>query len=82
MILYSCKDVGEDEIDQRVRVLVDESKIPKTDEDFQIYMDLATKAVTDVQIKFMEENGLDLQQYNVQEKMTKVNQGGECRYVG
>ena len=80
--MYSCKNVGEDEIDQRVRVLVDESKIPKTDEEYKFFMDAATKAITDVQIKYMKDNGLDLQQYNVQENMTKVNQGDECRYVG
>lgn len=61
MILYSCMDVGDDMMDQRVRVLVDESKIPKTDEEYQVYLDLTTKAITDVQMKYMEENGLDLQ---------------------
>lgn len=48
LILYTCTDVGEDQVDQRVRILVEEPKIPKTDEEFKVFNDAAKKAITDL----------------------------------
>lgn len=66
LILYGCQNVGEDQMDQRVRVLVDQTKIPQTDEDYQVFRDATTKAITDVQNKFNQANGQELETYNVE----------------
>ena len=82
LISYSCTNVGEDEVDQRVRIMVDQTKIPKNDEEYKVFNDAAQKAIRDVQAKFIEENKLELQPYNIEEMTTRVNQGEDCRYVG
>ena len=70
-------------MDQRVRILVEEAKIPKTDEERQVFRDAARKAITEMQEKFIKEKNLEgVQAYNLEENMTQVNQGEQCRYVG
>ena len=82
LISYSCTNVGEDEIDQRVRIMVDQTKIPKSDEEFNVFRDAANKAISEVQTKYVEENNWDLQPYNIDEMTTRVNQDENCRYIG
>lgn len=63
-------------MDQRVRILVEEAKIPKTDEERQVFRDAARKAITEMQEKFIKEKNLEgVQAYNLEENMTQVNQG-------
>ena len=81
LILYTCTDVGEDQVDQRARILVEESKIQKNDEDFKVFNDAAKKAITDLQEKFIGENNLEFTPYNIEENLSRVNQVDECKFV-
>ena len=81
LISYTCKNVGEDEVDQRVRVMVDQTKIPKSDEEYNVFRDAAQKAITEMQTKYIEENKLELEPYNIDEMAVRVNQEENCRYV-
>ena len=48
MILFSCKNIGEDQMNQGVRILVHESKIPKNDEEYKVFLDVAKKGITEM----------------------------------
>ena len=58
LIIYSCQNIGEDEMDQRVRIAVDESKIPKTPEELQVFREAARKAIVEPQEKMIKEQNL------------------------
>ena len=62
--------------------MVDQTKIPKSDEEFNVFRDAAQKAIGEVQTKFIDENKLELQPYNIDEMTVRVNQDENCRYVG
>ena len=47
-ILFSCTNVGEDQMNQRVRILVRESKIPKTEEEYKKFIEIANQGVTEM----------------------------------
>ena len=82
IILYNCENLPDNKMKQTVRVAVTYDSLPKTEEEYQKFKQVAKEMITDKQRAWLEKNGGDAQVYDVDKQLAKVVQKEDCRYIG